>query len=189
MELIPSLIIAAAVFGICFAVDKGFTKAFRSKVQHKSGLSVRLSKRYASVGLILLVVGLAALFMGLGKDWVLAAGGGFVILMGMGLVVYYMTFGIFYDEDTFLLTTFGAKSKAYSHSDITAQMLYKTANSTLIELHLSDGRAVQLQSTMSGVYPFLDTAFSGWCRQKDIDPNSCEFHDPANSLWFPKAGD
>lgn len=189
MEVIPSLIIAAAVFGICFAVDKGFTKTFRSTAQHKSGLSVRLSKRYASFGLILLVVGLIALFMGLSEDWVLAAGGGIVILMGIGLVVYYMTFGIFYDEDTFLLTTFGKRSKTYSHSDITAQMLYMTANSTVIELHLSDGRAVQLQSTMTGVYPFLDSAFSGWCRQKGIDPASCEFHDPSNSLWFPKAGD
>ena len=38
---------------------------------------------------------------------------------------------------------------------------------------------------MNGAYPFLDAAFSGWCRQKGIDADSCAFHDPANHLWFP----
>ena len=37
------LLIAAAVFGLCFAVDKAFAKLFRSKAQHRSGLAIRAS--------------------------------------------------------------------------------------------------------------------------------------------------
>ena len=53
------------------------------------------------------------------------------------------------------------------------------------ELYLKDGSTVSLQSTMDGVYPFLDTAFAGWCLQTGRDPESCDFHDPSKSLWFP----
>jgi len=55
----------------------------------------------------------------------------------------------------------------------------------IVELHLKDARAVSLQSGMEGVYPFLDHAFYAWCRQTGRDPETCDFHDPANSLWFP----
>ena len=24
-----------------------------------------------------------------------------------------------------------------------------------------------------------------WCRQTGRDPESCDFHDPSQSLWFP----
>ena len=32
------LLIAALVFGVCYLVDKGFAKLFRSQAQHMSGL-------------------------------------------------------------------------------------------------------------------------------------------------------
>ena len=107
------ILVAAAVFGICFAVDKGFTKSFRNQAQHKTGLSVRLSKRYAVFGLFLTVIGILAVCVGLTDESVLLWGGVIVLLMGLGLVTYYMTFGIFYDADSFILTTFGKKSVVY----------------------------------------------------------------------------
>ena len=107
-------------------------------------------------------------------------------LIGLGLVTHYLTFGIFYDEESFLVSKFGRKSVAYRYDQIKGQMLYISGSSVLIELHMTDGKAVLLQSGMEGVYPFLDKAFDSWCRQKGIDPESCEFHDPANSLWFPQ---
>ena len=58
MEFIATLLIAAAVFGICFLVDKGFAKAFRSKAQHRSGLAVRASKRYGIFGVMFSVLGI-----------------------------------------------------------------------------------------------------------------------------------
>ena len=185
MELIGVLVVAALVFGACFLIDKGFTKLFRSQAQHRSGLAVRLNKKYGAIGLILFVFGLATLLSGLSKQWALVAAGGFILLVGIGLVVYYMTFGVFYDDSGFVLTTFGKKSKFYCYADIVSQQLYNSYGNILIELRLADGRSVQLQAGMTGVYPFLDKAFAAWCVQKGIDPESCSFHDPANSCWFP----
>ncbi len=185
MEWIAVALVAAFMFGICFGADKLFTRLFRSRAQHRSGKSVRLNRKYGAFGAIIMVLGLAAVFAGAGSSGWLLAGGCFMILVGLALVVYYMTFGVYYDEDGFLLTTFGRKSKLYHYSDITGQMLYNSYGSILIELHLQDGRTVQLQAGMFGVYPFLDYAFSCWCTQKGIDPRTCSFHDPANSCWFP----
>lgn len=191
MQLIPTLIIAALTFGICYFFDKGYTHLFRSKAQHQSGLAVRLSKRYALFGLILLLLGLLAIFTGIsGSTTALWLGGCIVLLMGIGLLTYYLTFGIFYDSDSFILTTFGKKSTAYRFADIRTQMLYVVQGGNIIvELHLADGRAVGLQSTMDGTFAFLDHAFAAWCRQTGRDPQNCPFHNPAESVWFPTEED
>lgn len=186
MTWIPIVIIGALTFGICFLVDKGFTKKFRGKAQHKSGLSVRLNKKYGAFGLILIALGVAAIFSGLnGNGLVLSIGGGVVLLVGIGLLVYYMTFGVFYDEEGFVLTTFGKRSTQYRYAQIQGQRLYNASGNVLIELHMEDGRTVGLQAGMLGVYPFLDKAFFSWCRQRGVASESCEFHDPDNSIWFP----
>ena len=185
MDFIPMLIIAALTFGACFLLDKGFQKKFRGKVQHVSGLSVRLNKRYASIGIIMFVLGVAALFAGLNGELLLLIGGVLIAAVGTGLVVYYMTFGVFYDEDTVLLTTFGKKSKAYRYSEIACQQLYNNYGQIVIELQMTDGRTVHLQGAMPGAYAFLDKAFARWCSQKNIREEDCDFHDPDNSCWFP----
>lgn len=187
MDFILVILVVAAVFGLCFLVDKGFTKIFRNTQQHSSGLSVRLSKKYGSIGLILFVLGLSAIFVGLSDGWVLIAGGVILMLTGAALVTYYMTFGIFYDEEGFVLTTFGKRSKTYVYKDIRSQQLYLTAGNVVIELHMADGRAVQLQSAMTGAYPFLDTAFAAWLKQTGKKKEDCDFYDPDNSCWFPSA--
>ena len=81
MNIVTILIIAALVFGVCFLIDKGFTKLFRSQAQHMSGKAVRLSKRYGSIGLLVAVLWLIGVFMGLPEDWVLIVGGALVVLM------------------------------------------------------------------------------------------------------------
>ena len=185
MDFIPMLIVAALTFGICFLLDKGFQKTFRSKTQHASGLSVRLNKRYATFGIILAFLGVCAIFAGLGGTLILLIGGPIVLLMGIGLIVYYMTFGVFYDSEGFVLTTFGKRSTTYRYNQITGQLLYNASGNVLIELHMKDGRSVNLQSTMTGAYTFLDCAFENWCRQTGRKAEECDFHDPDNSLWFP----
>ena len=182
---IALLIVAAAVFGVCFLVDKGFQKVFRGKVQHASGLSVKLNKRYGAFGVILIAVGMAALFAGLNGTMILLICGPIVALMGVGLVVYYLSFGIYYDRDSFVYSSFGKKSRTYRYNQIEGQMLYAINGGNIIELHMTDGKAVSLQSSMIGVYPFLDKAFEGWCHQKSIDPANCDFYDKENSCWFP----
>ncbi len=185
MGFVAIVLVAAATFGLCFLADKGFQKVFRGRTQHQSGLSVRLNKKYGAFGLILAVLGISAVFMGWGEEWLLTVGGGILIVLGAFLIGYYMTFGVFYDEDSFLLTTFGKKSKVYAYGDIRHQQLYNSYGNTVIELHMADGRAVSLQAGMAGVYPFLDHAFSAWCRQTGKRPEDCAFHDPQNSCWFP----
>ena len=187
MEWIAVIIIAALVFGLCFLVDRGFTRLFRNQAQHHSGLAVRLNKRYGSIGLVLAVLGLGAIFTGLKQGWVLIAGGAVVMVMGICFVVYYMTFGEFYDEDSFLLTTFGKRSKAYRYGQITGQQLYNASGNIVIELYMDDGRTVQLQAGMTGVYPFLDRAFCRWLEQTGRKREDCSFYHPENSCWFPPA--
>lgn len=186
MEYIAVILVAAAIFGVCFLVDKGFMKLFRSQAQHRSGKAVRLNKRYGSMGLLLAAFGTAVLFAGLKDNALLLICGVIMILVGVGLVVYYMTFGVFYDADSFVLTTFGRRSATYTYGDIQGQKLYVSAgNVVLIELYLRDGRTFQLQSVMEGAYAFLDLAYAAWVRQTGRDPQDCAFHDPQNSCWFP----
>lgn len=186
MEILAVILICAAVFGICFLLDKGFAALFRGKAEHKTGLSVRLNKRYASFGLILCVVGIAALFQGTSAGWLLPAGGVVLLVLGVALVIYYMSFGVFYDTDTFVLTTFGKRSTTYRYDQIQGQQLFISYGNVIVELHMTDGRTVQLQSGMEGAYPFLDKAFDAWMRQKGLTVRQCPFHDPEKSCWFPQ---
>ena len=78
------ILIIAAVFLLCYLADKGFTKLFRGKVQHQSGKSVRLSKRYGSIGAIMFALGVAAVFMGINNaEWALMGGGCILVLGGI----------------------------------------------------------------------------------------------------------
>lgn len=181
------LLVAGITLLLCWLVDKLFTKLFRSKPQHLSGKAVRLNKYYGVGGLILSVLGVAAIFASSSKEWLLIAGGSMLLLLGVGLIVYYMSFGVFYDDDGFVLTTFGKKSKTYRYADIQCQQLYNSYGQTLIELYLKDGRSVQLQGSMTDVYSFLDFAYEMWLLQTGRHNEDCPFHDPHNSCWFPPA--
>lgn len=186
MEYIAIMLIAAAVFGLCYLVDKAFTKAFRSRTQHRSGKAVRAPKRYGIFGVLLTVVGILAICVGVTDGWVLLGGGIFVVLMGIGLTAYYLSFGFFYNDDSILYTRLGKKDVTYEYRDILGQKLYLVqGGSIVVELHMADGAAISLQSTMEGMYPFLDAAFAGWCSQTGRNPDDCDFHDPSQSLWFP----
>ena len=185
-QFIPIVLVAAVIFGLCYLVDKTFAKLFRSKAQHRSGMAVRAAKRYGIFGVILTVIGILGIVGGIGSDNVLLGGGVIVLLMGIGLAVYYLSFGVFYDGETFLVSSVGQKSREYHFRQILGQKLYLVQGGNIIvELHMEDGTTVSLQSTMDGIYPFLDTAFAAWCLQKGIDPQSCDFHDPSKSCWFP----
>ena len=174
MQFVIVLLIAAAVFGVCYLVDKGFSKAFRGKAQHRSGMAVRANKRFGVFGVVLTVLGIMAFCIGIGDGPVLIVGGLSVFAMGIFLAGY------------FLMSRFGKKDAEHRYEEIVGQKLYVVQGGSIVaELYLKDGSTVSLQSTMDGVYPFLDTAFAGWCLQTGRDPESCDFHDPSKSLWFP----
>lgn len=188
MTTFTILLVAAVVFVACYFIDRAFARIFRSKAQHRSGMAVRANKRYGLFGVILTALGIMGMCASAGQDVVLLVGGIIVTLMGLGLAVYYLSFGLFYDGETFLLSRFGKKNIEYAYKDILSQKLYLIQGGNIvIELHMADGSAVSLQSTMDGVYPFLDTAFAGWCLATGRNPQNCDFHDPSQSLWFPTA--
>ena len=186
MEFLFVFVIAGFVFGLCWLVDKGYTKLFRSKAQHRSGLSVRQNKRYGSMGFVLMAIGIAALVAAEGNKAVIVGG---VILMVLSacLIVFYLSSGIYYDEDCFLVESFGKRRVTYRYQDIVHQQLYTVqGGSLIIELHMVDRTAVQVVSNMPDYEKFLNHAFDRWCYQKGIDPKSCLFHDTQNGIWFPE---
>lgn len=186
MQAIVILIIAALVFLICRVVDKLFSKLFRSKAQHRSGMAIRASKRYGIFGVMFSVLGILGIITGCTGESVLTWAGLVVLLMGIALAVHYLSFGIFYDGESFLLCRFGRKSQEHRYDEIVSQKLYVlTGGSTVIELTLKDGSTVSVQSTMDGVYPFMDTAFAGWCMETGRKIEDCDFYDPSKSWWFP----
>ena len=145
MNPIFVLMIAALVFTVCFLVDRAFTKLFRSKAQHRSGKAVRASKRYGLFGVILFILGVVALSYGTSQGLLLFAGGILVLLVGIAMAVYYLSFGIFYDNETFLVSSFGRKSAEYRYSDIQKQQLYVVSGgSVIVELWLKNGKTLSL---------------------------------------------
>ena len=186
MASIAVLLIAAAVFGLCYLIDKTFTKKFRSKAEHLSGMAVRANKMYGIFGIVLTVIGVMAVIVGITDSILLLIGGILVLGLGAAFAIHYLGFGIFYDGERFLVSHPGKKSVSHRYDEIKEQKLYLIqGGNILVELHLTDGSTVSLQSTMEGIYPFLDTAFAGWCLQTGRDPRSCAFYDPGKHWWFP----
>lgn len=188
-EYIAIAIVAAAVFGVCWLVDWLFKRIFRSQSQHRSGMAVRLQKRYGTVGLLLAVFGVSVTLVGIPKNWLFITAGILFVVVGIGLLVYYLSYGIFYDEESFILTTFGKKSTTYRYQQIQGQQLYvTTGGGIVVEIYMEGGRTFQIQSSMTGGFDFLDKAFSAWLRQTGRKQEDCDFYDPENSCWFPKVG-
>ncbi len=185
MELIAVAIIAALVFGICFLVDKGFTRIFRNQQQHRSGTAVRLHKRYGSIGLIVAVLGIACLFAAPNQGVILWIAGPVLMLGGAALVAWYLSFGVFYDAEAFLVTNLFRKARRYTYDQIQAQQLYTASGNVIIELHLADGTGVQLQSNMDGTYTFMEFAFHRWLEATGRFKSDCTFYAPDQSCWFP----
>lgn len=185
------ILVVAATFGCCYLLDKGFARLFRNTDQHKSGMSVRPAKRYFIIGLGLCLLGIMAILSGVsGGGKVLLFGGIAVVLFGAVVLAYYACTGIYYDEDHFVVAALGKKDRTYRFSDITCQSLYLIQGGEIsLELHLEQGGSVSINSVMEGMYPFLDHAFSAWCRQKGLEPESCEFHAPSQCVWFPVEGE
>ena len=188
--MVTFILIIAVVFLLCFLVDKGFTKLFRGTVQHQSGKSVRLSKRYGSVGIIMFALGMAAVFMGMNDaDWVLVGAGALLIAIGVALVIYYMSFGVYYDEDSFILSRFGKGNRTFYFKDIRCQQLYLASGNVVVELHMNDGSHFQVHTGMTGMDRFMDDAFAAWLQQTGRKQENCTWYDPDNSCWFPPMED
>ena len=187
MQFIPVILLVGLVFGLCWLVDKGITKLFRSQAQHQSGLAVRMNKRYGSMGIIVALLGAAGLVTGLVQNNVASIVGGVILIIaGLGLSFYYLTNGIFYDADSILYCSFGKKSRTYRYNNIVHQQLYVVQGGHyIVELHMTDKTSVMVQSQMEGAKDFLAYANKCWCHQKGVEftPKPDEF------IYFPSQED
>lgn len=187
METVYVFLLIALVFGICWLVDKAFTRIFRNQAQHHSGKAVRLNKHYCTMGLVLVVLGIGSVISS-SSETLLLAGGGLILLVGIVLLVYYLSTGIFYDNDSFLFTAFGKKNRTYRYGDILQQRLYLVQGGQyIVELHMNDGNTVvHVQTQMEGCREFLRHAHNQWCQQKGLDPETSPANfDPDAFVYFP----
>ncbi len=181
------LLVIAATFGAMFLIDKGLTKLFRSREQHHSGTAVRLKKHYGILSLAMMILGgLGILTYFADGNLVLLLGGGLVLPGGAVLGIYYLTHGIFYNDESFLYVTFGNRSREYRYGDIRAQKLYEIqGGSLLVELHMADGSTVSVQGNMDGAPTFLDKAAHARMRQLGLNSHECAWFDETKGQWFP----
>ena len=181
------LVVIAATFGVMYLLDKGLTKLFRSRDQHRSGTAVRLKKHFGILSLALMALG----FLGIvtyftDKSLALLVGGLLILPGGAVLGIYYLTHGIFYDDESFLYVSFGNKAREYRYADIVGQKLYEIqGGSLLVELHMTDGSAVSVQGTMEGAPAFLDKAAHARMRQLGLNSHECDWFDEEKGQWFP----
>lgn len=185
MKYVVVLIVLACTIGICFGVDKIFNKIFRGKAQHKSGMRIKASKRYATFGLILSALGIAALCSSHISRVLILIAGISMLVIGLCLIAYYLGFGIYYDDDSFIYSSLFRKNITYNFVDIVAQQLYYSGANVVIELHFADKRTIQLQSSMDGVTAFMNKAFAGWLKQYNKTVEDCTHYDPEQFRWFP----
>ena len=113
---------------------------------------------------------------------------GILLIPGGALLgIYYLTHGIFYDRDTFLHTTFGNRSRTCRYADIRSQRLYRLqGGSYLVELYLTDGTTVSVQTAMPGALDFLDHASHARMRHLGLNSHECEWYQPDRCGWFPE---
>lgn len=185
------LIVALATFGVMFALDKGFTKIFRNQAQHHSGTAVRLRRGYGIAGVALCVIAVLCLMNYVtSREGIMLFCAIALAVMGAGLGAYYLTHGVFYDDESFLFTTLGKKGVTYRYADITGQKLYQLqGGGYLVDLYMTDGNNVGIQTTMPGAYDFLDKACHARFRQLGINSAECEWFDESKSCWFPNKED
>ena len=181
------LFVIAATFGVMYLLDKGLTKLFRSRQQHRSGTAVRLKKHYGILSLALMILGAIGIVTFFADGNLILLLGGVLILPGGALLgIYYLTHGIFYDDESFLYVSFGRNAREYRYADITAQKLYEIQGGTLlVELYMADGKTVSVQHSMEGAPGFLDKAAHARMRQKGLNSHECEWFDETRGQWFP----
>ena len=181
------LLVIAATFGVMFLLDKGLTKLFRSRDQHRSGTAVRLKKHYGIMAIALMILGVLGILAYFSEGTLVLLIGGLLVAPGGALLgVYYMTHGIFYDDESFLYTTFGNKSVTYRYADIQGQKLYVLqGGSYIVELYMAGGKSVSIQTTMEGALPFLDKAAHARFRQLGQNSHECDWFDETKASWFP----
>ena len=185
MKYVFLLILCAFVFLVCFLVDLLLKKLFPKDKLEKSKQCVRLPRREAIFGVLLVFAAVVVLvrFLPQKMDVLLLIGAVVALLLGTLLLVSYCSFAIYYDEETFLYRNFRHKKTLYRYSQIRGQRSLQTRSGINTELFVGE-ESLQLYSAMQGLDAFLNKAFFRWCAVKGIDPDSIENNPPMLKRCF-----
>ena len=181
MQYVILFLIMAAVFGICFLVDRLCRKIFPGDGRK----AVRLPRRSVIFGILLTFFAFAVML----SFWqelsgYLRAGCFIVLAMGLFLLAQYFAFSIRYDAEGFTFRALGKKPYTAKYADILGQKALITRSGVNSSLYLKDGE-VPIFSAQVGAQEFLKTAFAAWCEAKGIDPDTVE-NNPAYLVYFPE---
>lgn len=185
MKYLLLLILCAFVFLICFLVDLLLKKLFPKDDIEKGKQVVRLPRRGAIFGVILVFAALVVFVRFLPEKWdtLLFLGGVVALLLGVILLVNYCSFSIYYDDESFVYRNLRHKKTRYHFSQIRGQRSLLTRSGVNTELFVAD-ESLQLYSAMQGLDGFLNKAFFKWCSVRGIDPDSVE-NNPRMLTYFP----
>ena len=178
------LILCGGVFLICFLIDRLLKKLFPKTELEKSDRVVRMPRKSAVFGLLLILFSVIAVLLWIPpEETALCVGCGVVFLMGIVLLWYYFSFSIHNNDTSFQLRDLAHKKTVFSYGQITAQQSLVTKSGINITLFIGDD-TVMLTEAMQGVSEFLSTAFFKWCEQTGTDPDSVK-NNPRMLTFFP----
>lgn len=183
MEYVILLLFMGLCFGLIFLGDKlvsAVTRRARERDQVKPPL------RYPVLSGLLTLLGLGMVVYGcLAADWRFCAVSPVFLAIAVYGFRYYATTGITYGEDRFEFRL-GKKRQTFFFRDIRYQRVNVSKKTVCLVLRLQEGDPdLVLYSNMQGYEPFLRHAWLSWCSARGLDPEAQDWHDPADSRWFP----
>ncbi len=179
---------AAAVFGLCWAVDRLLQKLFPKDERQRSGKAVRLPRRSSilGVGLSFVAVAMEIRFFE-ALEWYMHLAAILVLIVGIFLLVQYFSFSIYYDDEGFTYRDLRRKATSHRYGDILGQRSLLTKAGVNTVLCLPDCE-IPLYSAMQGAGEFLHHAFYLWCEATNTDPETVK-NNPTYMTWFPEPGE
>lgn len=187
MKYILYLLLIAVIFGLVALVDFIFGKLFPKSKTQTHGKTVRMPRYSFIVGILIAILCIIGLLFYTEADLFLRIGMVAAMVMGSYMVVNYIRFGIFYDEDGFEFRTLTKKARHYRYADITGQRSF-LARSGLNTSLIVAGDEIPLNGAMNGLPEFMSHAFFAWCRETDRNPDEQEY-DPTTLRYFPQPED
>ena len=178
------ILLIGVVFGLVALADFILKKLLPKPKHTQKGNVVRMPRYSFIFGILLSVFSVGCiLFVPIKEQLVLWIGCWIVLGIGIFLLISFSRFAIFYDEEGFTYRTLTKKAHSYRYDEITAQESFLAKSGWNSTLYVG-GDEIPLTAAMQGVDKFLNKAFFGWCKQKDIDPDSVE-NNPTMLVFFP----
>lgn len=183
MKYIFYVLLIAVIFGLVALVDLVLGKLFPKSKTRQQGKAVRAPRYSFILGILITLLCIIGLLFYTDADPFLRGGMISAMVLGIYMVVNYIRFGIFYDDEGFEYRTLTKQSRYYRYGDITGQRSFLARSGLNVSL-LAKGDEIPLNGAMQGVAEFMSHAFFAWCRETERNPDAMEF-DPSTLSYFP----